>query len=97
MTDASLPPDPRIARQRAVALYLRIGILLAFVLGVIALVLPDDLGRNFGIAMTVVLIAAPLGRVGWLLVRWLRRGDLRFAAAAFVLLAVTASGLLFAH
>jgi hypothetical protein len=34
------------------------------------------------------LIAAPIGRVVWLLVRWLRRGDRRFALAAVALLAV---------
>lgn len=97
MNGAELPPDPRIARQRATALYLRAAIVVSFSLGVATLVLPGDAGRAVGVAMTVVLIVAPLVRVAWLLVRWLRRGDRRFAAAAFTLLLVTGSGLLLAH
>jgi hypothetical protein len=89
MSAAALPPDPRLGRQRALAIYLRVALALAMVLGVAAVVLPDEWGEEVaGVAMVVVLIAAPIGRVVWLLVRWLRRGDRRFALAAIALLAV---------
>jgi len=84
-----MPPDPRVGRQRALATYLRVALALAFVLGLAAVALPDDWGEEVaGVAMVVVLVAAPIGRVVWLLLRWLRRGDRRFALAAAALLAV---------
>lgn len=86
---AALPPDPRVARQRALATYLRVALVIAMVLGTTAALLPDDWGeRAAGRAMVVVLIAAPIGRIVWLLVRWVRRRDWRFAGAAVALLAV---------
>lgn len=89
MSAAALPPDPRLGRQRALAIYLRVALTVAGLLGVTAALLPDDWGEEAaGVAMVVVLIAAPVGRVAWLLVRWLRRGDRRFALAAVALLAV---------
>lgn len=86
---SALPPDPRLGRQRALATYLRVALGVATVLGLLAALLPDDWAEETaGVAMVVVLIAAPIGRIGWLLVRWLRRGDWRFAGAAVALLAV---------
>jgi len=88
-----LPPDPRIARQQAMAAYLRVCLVVAFVLGALAVVLPDPAGRRFGVAMAFVLVLAPVGRLLWLLVRWLRRGDRRFAASAATLLVLLAVAL----
>jgi Kef-type K+ transport system membrane component KefB len=89
MTASALPPDPRVGRQRVLATYLRVALVVALVLGLAAALLPDDWGEEVaGLAMVVVLIATPIGRLVWLLVRWLRREDRRFAFAAFALLAV---------
>jgi hypothetical protein len=88
-----VPPDPRLARQRAMATYLQVALAVTFTLGVATLLAPMDVQRGIGIAMVVVLIATPLVRLSWLLVRWLRRGDRRFAAAAFLLLVVMAVGM----
>jgi hypothetical protein len=44
--------------------------------------------------MVAVFVAAPLGRVIWLMVRWQRRGDWRFALVGAVLLAVVLTGFL---
>jgi hypothetical protein len=96
MSDAYLPPDPRIARQRAMATYLRVGLITAFLLGVGALLAPPGLRGPLGRTMVVVLILLPIGRVVWLMVRWLRRGDRRFAAAAATLLLVMVGGLVVA-
>jgi hypothetical protein len=97
MTDAALPPDPRIARQHAMATYLRVGLMVSFLLGLGALVAPVGIRHDLGAAMVVVLVLVPIGRVAWLMVRWLRRGDRRFATAAAVLLLVMAGGVVVAH
>jgi hypothetical protein len=47
--------------------------------------------------MVVVLVVAPIIRIGWLLVRWVRRGDWRFAGAAAALLAVMGAALALGH
>jgi hypothetical protein len=43
-----------------------------------------------------LLVAAPLVRVGWLAIRWFRRGDTRFGLAACGVLAIIAAGVLLA-
>jgi hypothetical protein len=94
---SALPPDPRVARQRAMALYLRVALAVSLVLGAATLAVPPDRRDNVGIVMVVVLVATPLGRVAWLGVRWLRRGDRRFALAAGTLLVVMVAGVVVAH
>jgi hypothetical protein len=94
---SALPPDPRVARQRAMALYLRLALAVSLALGAATLVVPPDRRDDVGIAMVVVLVATPLGRVAWLGVRWLRRGDRRFALAAGALLVVMLAGVVVAH
>jgi hypothetical protein len=88
--DASMPQDPRLGRQRVLATYLRVCLAVVLVVAVVAVVVPDDQVDRVGAFMVAVLILAPIGRVVWLLVRWLRRGDRRFALAAVALLAVMA-------
>jgi hypothetical protein len=63
-----------------------------FVLAVASMVAPGDAGDSLGVAMVVVLVAAPAIRVAWLARRWFAKGDRRFAAAAALLLAVLATG-----
>ena len=64
----------------------------ALVLGVLGATLPDDAGTATATAAVGVVIAAPLVRVAWLSGRWLRKGDVRFAALAVVLLGVVGTG-----
>ena len=82
--------DPRL-RQRSLALFLRAAAGVTFVLAALALV-PGGTGRLARGAMFVVLVFSPLVRVGWLAVRWSRRGDRLFAAVAAIVLAVGAVG-----
>jgi hypothetical protein len=44
--------------------------------------------------MVGLLVAAPVGRVLWLLARWTHRGDRRFAFAVVLLLVVMTIALL---
>jgi hypothetical protein len=59
-------------------------------LGVVAWLAPPTISRVAGWAMVVVLIATPIGRVGWLAARWMRF-DRRFAWAGWALLVAVAA------
>jgi hypothetical protein len=96
MTTPAPLEDPRRGRQRVLAAYLRVALVVAFVFALAGSVLPEDWYEPFARAMVVTLVAAPVGRVLWLLVRWTRRGDRRFAVAAALLLAVMGVALLLA-
>ena len=90
---AAMGGDPRVGRQRAIATYLRIALVAVFVVGCIAVVAPDSWEIDIGRVMVSVLVVAPIGRVVWLLVRWTRRGDRRYALAAAALLVVMGAAL----
>lgn len=86
------PPNPRAGRQRFLVAYLRVALALVLLVGLIELVIPADRRDQAGAVMVGLLVVAPLGRVVWLMVRWQRRGDWRFALVGAVLLAVVATG-----
>jgi hypothetical protein len=86
-------PDPRLGRQRVLALYLRVALAVVLALGTATVFVPEDWETGFGRVMVVVLIVAPIIRVVWLLARWTRRGDRRYALAAVALLAVMGAAL----
>lgn len=71
---------------------LRVLLAVAAALAVAALILPGQAGRMASQLLLGILIAAPLLRVAYLSLRWLRRGDRRYAAAGALLLLVTAVG-----
>jgi hypothetical protein len=77
-------------------LALRVTLAAVFVLGVAELVVPADLRDPFGVALVATLLGGTVGRVGWLIVRWGRRGDWRFATAGTALLGVLLGGYLLA-
>jgi hypothetical protein len=90
------PVDPRLDRYRPLTRALEWALACCAVLSVLAAVLPDPTGRWFGLAVVVLLVAAPLARVGWFIARWFRRGDTKFALVGCGVLAVTATGVLLA-
>ncbi len=81
-------PNPRIGRQRYLTAALTVCVALTVAAAAAALVLPGEAGSVAGRVMVGLLIGAPVLRVAWLLVRWLRLGDRRFALAATALLGV---------
>jgi uncharacterized membrane-anchored protein len=64
----------------------------ASVLGTVGLLLPDQAGIDVAVAAIVVVVAAPLLRVVWLEVAWVRAGDWRFVVVGLLLLAVICTG-----
>jgi hypothetical protein len=90
---AAMPDDPRLGRQRAIATYLRVALFAVLVIACAVVVAPDSWEIDLGRVMVAVLIVAPIGRILWLLARWTRRGDRRYALAAVALLAVMGTAL----
>ena len=90
---APMSDDPRLGRQRAIGMYLRVALVTVLAVATAAVVAPDSWELGLGRVMVVVLIVAPIGRVVWLLARWTRRGDRRYALAAVALLAVMGAAL----
>ncbi|MGY6499558.1 MAG: DUF1634 domain-containing protein [Acidimicrobiales bacterium] len=79
---------PLIGRQRHLLVALRVGVAMVALLAVAGLFLPGEAGRWASTGVVVALIAIPTLRVTWLAVRWIRRGDRRFAAVALAVLGV---------
>ncbi|MTA78794.1 MAG: DUF1634 domain-containing protein [Actinobacteria bacterium] len=74
---------------------MQLALITAFVLALGGAFVPGTIGHVSGVACVVLLISAPVVRVGWLTVEWARTGDRRFAAMGGVLLGVlVVSGLL---
>jgi hypothetical protein len=77
---ASLPSRERFS---ALIRFLQVALILAVVLAALGVFV-----EAAAAAMVGVVIAAPLVRVGWLGLRWSRRGDRRYGAVAAALLGV---------
>jgi membrane protein YdbS with pleckstrin-like domain len=86
------PFDPRLDRYRPLTRGLNASLVLCVALAAAAVVLPAPAGRWSGIAAVAVLIVVPLLRVVWLVQRWLRRGDRRFALVGTGVLLVIGAG-----
>jgi hypothetical protein len=76
---------------RALGWVLRALLGLAFLAALGGAFLPGRAGTVSAVACVAVLVGAPVLRVGWLTVGWLRQGDRRFAALGGVLLVVLAA------
>jgi hypothetical protein len=74
--------------------FLRGATAIAVVGSAIAVLVPGRVGQAAGAAVVATLVAAPLLRVLWLAVRWVRRGDLLFAGVAGVLLVIVGAAAL---
>lgn len=88
------PVDPRFDRFRPLSNGLGWALLVAAVLAVAAVVLPAPVGVWAGAALVATLVAVPLARVLWLVVRWARRGDRRYALIGTGVIVVIATGAL---
>lgn len=88
------PRNPRVGRQAVLVRFLRATIVVVALASLTELLVPPGLRHAAGVAMVSVIIAAPLARVVWLVVRWWRLGDRRFAAVGLALLLVVASSAL---
>lgn len=91
------PPDPREERFRPLSELLAAAVTLVALLGVMALLLGGGAARGARVGMLVLLVGTPLARVLWLVVRWFRRGDTRFALVGVLVLVVPLAGFLLAR
>lgn len=100
MSDTDLPgeqpPNPRAGRQRFLVGFLQAGLGTVAIAAVATLLLHGRAAHDVGNLMVALLIVVPAVRVVWLLVRWLRLGDRRYASVAAGLLAVMVAGALIA-
>lgn len=90
------PDDPRLERYRPLSRLVSSGIFAVGLLAVLALAAPAAVAEPLGAAMVVFLAAIPLLRVAWLVGRWFRRGDPRFALLGLLVISVPVIGLLLA-
>jgi hypothetical protein len=81
---------------RLLSSILRAGLVVAFALALGGAFIPGAVGTASAVACVALLVAAPVLRVGWLTVDWVRAGDRRFAALGGVLLAVLVTSALVA-
>ena len=93
--------NPLAGRQRQLLAFLRLGLGATAGCAVVAIaahreagrtLMGDDTGDAVAAVMIGLLVGIPVVRIGWLLSRWSRRRDWRFALAAVVLLTVMVSG-----
>ena len=84
--------DPRFDRFRPLSNALGWALAVVAVLAAAAVVLPSPVGGWAAAALVATLVAVPLARVVWLVARWVRRGDLRYAAVGAGVLAVIVTG-----
>lgn len=86
------PPDPRRDRYVPLSRAMLQMLAAAAVAAMVALASPEPWGELAGWVMVSLLIAAPLIRVLWLIQRWLRRGDPRYATVGAAVLAIVVLG-----
>lgn len=86
------PPDPRAGRFDQVVRGLQVAMVLVAVAAVLGDVLHGPAGRAAEWVLLAVLVAVPVVRVLWFVVRWFRRGDPKFALVGIGVLVVMAAG-----
>ncbi len=98
MSEASDPRlvDPRPGRYQRLSDLLGRTLWVAGLLALVTVLVPSSWGRWTGGVLVAVLVGAQLFRVAWFAARWLRRGDVRYAAVAAGVLVVVAVGALLA-
>lgn len=88
MTTGDLAREPMDHLVRALGWV----VVVAAGLAALGLALPGRVGLDVATAAVVVVVAAPLLRVLWLIVAWARTGDWRFVWIGVALLTVVATG-----
>ena len=85
---------PQLAREPLddLSRWLRRAVIVTAACAALGLALPGRAGLDVATGAVVVIIAAPLLRVVWLIVAWARSGDWRFVRIGCGLLAVVAIG-----
>lgn len=91
-----LGPHPLVGRQTALITALRAAGRVAWVLAAAGVLLPGRAGTVAATALVALVIAAPIARCAWLCVRWIRRGDPRYATVAGALVLIALSGIVLA-
>ena len=81
---------------RRLASLMQIALVAAFAMALGGAFLPGQTGTILGGICIGILIGAPIVRVAWLTVDWVRIGDRRFALLGFALLSVLVAGAAFA-
>jgi len=98
--DAGLPwsqgRHPLVGRQTTLISALRVAGAVAWVCAAAGAFLPGVAGQVGATALVAVIIAVPIARSAWLCVRWIRRGDPRYAVVAGVLVLIALSGVVLA-
>ena len=91
------PRDPKADRQARLLRALQLGIVFVLAFALVGALAPEPWDRHAARATAFLLVLFPVGRVAWLGIRWLRKGDRRFAGVAVALLLVIGSGALLAN
>ncbi len=81
-------------RFRVLAVFTKVLFAMVAALSVLSIGVPEPYSIWTSWAAVVCIIAAPLSRVLWFGIRWVRRSDYRFAAVAGGVLAMAAIGFL---
>ncbi len=65
---------------------------LVLVVAVLGGLIPGPAGLALAVVAVGLVVAVPLARVVWLVIRWSQEGDLRFVAVGLALIATVAIG-----
>ena len=88
--------DRYAARQRYLQRALEVAAVVAGITAALALVVPEDVAEVAAGVTVAILVVTPVARTVWLAIRWARKGDWRFCAAAVAVVAIVACGTLLA-
>ncbi|MCC5950488.1 MAG: hypothetical protein JJU45_00180 [Acidimicrobiia bacterium] len=81
-------PLARRRRRAHLVVASKVVLVVALLGAAAALALPSPAATVVGVATVVLVVGTPMARVAWLVVRWLRLGDRRFALVGLAVLAL---------
>ena len=91
------PTDPKAGRQARLLVVLRMAVFLVLACALLGAMAPEPWDGRAARATVALLVLFPVGRVGWLGIRWLRKGDIRYATVALMLLIVVGTAAVVAN
>ena len=92
LTPDTPPHDPRAGRFDRVVRGLQVAVVVAAIAAVLGDVLTGSAGTAAEWVLLATLVAVPVLRVLWFVVRWFRRGDPKFAFVGIGVLVVMLAG-----